>query len=65
MFDKLNLGDMGKLFEQVQEQAKEFQEKNESKTFTAKSGGGMIEVTINGKGEVINLEIDDSLMDDK
>lgn len=65
MFDKLNMGDMGKMFEQVQEQAKGMQEVNDSKVFTATSGGGMIEVSVNGKGEVINLDIDDSLMEDK
>ena len=65
MFDKLNMGDMGKMFEQIQEQAKNMQETNDSKVFTTKSGGGMVEISLNGKGEVINLNIDDSLMDDK
>lgn len=65
MFDKLNMGDMGKMFEQIQEQAKTMQEENDTKVFTAKSGGGMIEISVNGKGEVINLDLDDTLMDDK
>ena len=65
MFDKLNMGEMGKMFEQMQEQAKSMQDSNDSKVFTAKSGGGMIEISVNGKHEVINLDIDDSLMDDK
>ena len=65
MFDKLNMGDMGKMFEQVQEQAKAMQEQNDAKIFTTKSGGGMVEVSVNGKGEVVNLDIDDTLMDDK
>ena len=60
-----NLGDMSKMLEGMQENAKKLQEELESKTFSVKSGGGMVELTVNGKGEVIDLKIDDSLMDDK
>ena len=60
-----NLGDMGKLLEGMQENAAKLQEELESKTFSVKSGGGMIELTINGKGEVIDLSIDDELLSDK
>ena len=60
-----NLGDMSKMLESLQENAKKLQEEMESKTFSVKSGGGMVEVVMNGKGEVIDLLIDDSLMDDK
>ncbi len=63
MFDKL--GDIGKLFEEMQEKAKKLQEEQESKIFTAKSGGGMIKVSANGKGEIIDIDIDDSLLEDK
>ena len=65
MFEGLNLGDMGKMLEQVQAKAKEVQEQSKNIQFTAKSGGGMIELTANGLGEVIDLKIDDSLLDDK
>lgn len=65
MFDKLNLGDMGKMFEQMQESASKIQEESKSKVFTTRSGGGMIEASMNGNGEMIDLSIDDSLMDDK
>lgn len=60
-----NLGDMGKMLEGMQENAAKLQAELESKTFNVKSGGGMIELSVNGKGEVIDLTIDDSLMDDK
>ena len=63
MFD--NLGDMGKMFESLQENAKKLEAELESKTFSVKSGGGMVEVVINGKGEVVDITIDDSLMEDK
>ena len=56
---------MGKMLEQVQEKAKEVQEQSKNIQFTAKAGGGMIEITANGLGEVIDLSIDDSLLDDK
>jgi len=65
MFEGLNLGDMGKMLEQMQEKAKEVQEQSKNVEFTAKSGGGMIELTANGLGEVIDLQIDDSLLEDK
>jgi len=60
-----NLGDMGKMLEGMQENAKKLQEELESKTFSVKSGGGMIELTVNGKGEAIDLSIDPSLLEDK
>lgn len=60
-----NLGDMGKMLEGMQESAKKLQIELESKKFTVKSGGGMVELTINGKGEVTDINIDDSLLTDK
>jgi hypothetical protein len=65
MLDGLNLGDMGKMLEQMQDKAKEIQENSKNLQFTAKTGGGLVEITANGLGEVIDLEIDDSLLDDK
>lgn len=67
MFDgidlsKINLNDM---MSQVQDMANQAKEDNASKIFTAKAGGGMVEISINGNSEVIDLKIDDSLMDDK
>ncbi len=60
-----NLGDMGKMLEGMQENAAKLQEELEAKTFTVKSGGGLVEVSVNGKGEVIDLSIDDELLSDK
>ncbi len=65
MFDKINLNDLGKTFEEIQKKAKEIQEESENKIFIAKSGGGVVKVSVNGKGEVIDIEIDDSLLEDK
>jgi hypothetical protein len=60
-----NLGDMGKMLEGMQEQAQKLEAEMASKEFTVKTGGGMVKVTMNGKGEMVDLEIDDSLMEDK
>ena len=65
MFDKLNMGDMGKMLEEMQKNASKVQQESESRVFSAKSGGGLIQVSMNGKGEVIDLDIDDSLLEDK
>jgi len=60
-----DLGDMGKLLEGMQEQAQKMESELASKEFTVKTGGGMVAVTVSGKGEIIDLIIDDSLLDDK
>ena len=57
--------DLNKLMGQVQEMASKAKEEGASAIFTSKTGGGMIELAINGNSEVINLEIDDSLLEDK
>ena len=67
MFDgldlkNLNLGDM---LNQFQEIAKNAKDENASKLFTSKGGGGMVEISINGNSEVVDLKIDDSLLEDK
>jgi len=65
MFEGLDLGSMGKMMEQMQEKAKEMQEQAKNVQFTAKAGGGLVELTANGAGEVIDLNIDGSLLEDK
>ncbi len=65
MFEGLNMGDLGKMLEEAQKKAKELEEKAASVELTAKSGGGLVKVTANGKGEIVDIEIDDSLLDDK
>jgi DNA-binding YbaB/EbfC family protein len=62
MFD---MGNMSKMLEGMQENAAKLQTELESKTFSVKAGGGIIEVSMNGKGEVIDLIIDDIALTDK
>jgi len=57
--------DLNKLMGQVQEMATKAKEEGANQVFTSKTGGGMIELAINGNSEVINLEIDNSLLEDK
>jgi len=65
MFEGLDMSKMGQMLEQLQSKAKEMEEKSKSVTLTAKAGGGMIEVTANGTGEIVDITIDDSILDDK
>ena len=58
----LNLNDM---MNQFQDMANKSKEDNASRIFTAKAGGGMVEISINGNSEVIDLKLDDSLLEDK
>jgi hypothetical protein len=65
MFDNLDMGKLGNMISEVQKKAEEMQQSSASKIYEAKSGGGMVIVKANGKGEVIDMEIDDSLLEDK
>ena len=62
MFD---MGNMSKMLEGMQENAAKLQSDLESKTFGVKTGGGLVELSVNGKGEVIDLNVDNSLLSDK
>jgi DNA-binding YbaB/EbfC family protein len=53
--------DINAMMQQLQEGMKT----QSNKTYTASSGGGMVEVTVNGEFEVVDMNIDDSLLEDK
>ncbi|NPA73092.1 MAG: YbaB/EbfC family nucleoid-associated protein [Epsilonproteobacteria bacterium] len=65
MFENIDFSKMGEMLQKAQEEAKKMEENSKNKEFTAKSGGGLVKVTANGAGEIIDLEIDDSLLEDK
>jgi DNA-binding YbaB/EbfC family protein len=65
MFGNMDMSNLGDMVNQFQKQAEELKEQNENKVFTAKSGGGMVSVSINGNGDVVDLNIDDEMMEDK
>ncbi|WP_120945351.1 MULTISPECIES: YbaB/EbfC family nucleoid-associated protein [Helicobacter] len=61
----LDLGQLGGLLSQLQEQFKDIEAKQKATKFSAKSGGGLVQVSINGAGELLDIQIDDSLLEDK
>ena len=65
MFEGFDMSKMSEMMSEMQDKAKEVQEQSKNVQFTAKAGGGLIEVTVNGMGEVIDLNIDDEMLDDK
>lgn len=65
MFEGIDFSKMGSLVEEMQKKAKEIEAENDNKEFSVKSGGGMVEIKINGKGEILDLNIDDELFEDK
>ncbi|NNF76825.1 MAG: YbaB/EbfC family nucleoid-associated protein [Rhizobiales bacterium] len=62
------LGDIGKLMKQAQEMQSKMQDAQadlEQTLVEGKSGGGLVTVTLNGKGEMRGLEIDPSMFSEE
>ncbi|MFN0192637.1 MAG: YbaB/EbfC family nucleoid-associated protein [Aestuariivirga sp.] len=57
-----NIGDMLKQVQSMQARITEVQERLEKTTVTGQSGGGMVKITLSGKGIMKSVEIDPSLM---
>ena len=60
-----NLGQMMKQAQQMQAKMAELQEQLAAAEMTGVSGGGMVQVTMNGKGELRGVKIDPALVDPK
>ena len=58
-----NLGNLMKQAQQMQSKMAEMQEKLAALEVTGQSGGGMVVVTLGGKGDVRRVKIDKSLVD--
>ena len=58
-----NLGQMMKQAQAMQERMAEMQAGLERVEITGQSGGGMVQVTLSGKGDLKKLKIDPSLLD--
>jgi DNA-binding YbaB/EbfC family protein len=58
-----NLGQMMKQAQQLQSKMNELQEQLAKTEVTGASGGGMVQATLNGRGEVLKVKIDPSLVD--
>ena len=58
-----NLGQMMKQAQELQTRMNEMQVKLDQLEMTGAAGGGMVQVTVNGKREMKGLKIDKSLVD--
>ena len=58
-----NLGNMLKQAQQMQTKMAEMQAKMADLEIAGQSGGGMVKVTLNGKGDLRKLKIDPALVD--
>jgi nucleoid-associated protein EbfC len=57
-----NLADIMKQVQSMQSRMSDMQEKLEGLTVTGQSGGGMVKITMSGKGVLKGLDIDSSLL---
>ncbi len=65
MFEGFDMSKMSEMMAQMQDKVKEIEEQAKNIEFMAKAGGGLVEITANGAGEIVDLNIDDSLLEDK
>ena len=65
MFENFDLPKMGAMIDEAQKQSQKMQEEASNKQFRAKCGGGLVSVSMDGTGEVVDVSIDDSLLKDK
>jgi DNA-binding YbaB/EbfC family protein len=59
----MNQAAMMKQAQKLQQEMLRMQQEQETKTYTAKAGGGMVSATVNGKHEVVNIEINPEAVD--
>ena len=59
----MNQAAMMKQAQKMQQELLRMQQEQETKTYTATSGGGMVSATVNGKHEVVALEINPEAVD--
>ena len=59
----MNQAAMIKQAQKMQQEMLRMQEEMENKTYTAAAGGGMVKAAVNGKHEVVSLEINPEAVD--
>ena len=59
----MNQAAMMKQAQKMQQEMLRMQEEMEKKTYTASAGGGMVKAEVNGKNEVLSLEINPEAVD--
>jgi len=65
MLENMDFSKMGEMLQDMQKNAQKMQEEAKGKIYTAKSGGGLVSISIDGESEVTDITIDDSLLEDK
>ena len=58
-----NMNNLMKQAQRMQRQMEESQKELEVKEFTAKAGGGAVEVTVTGKKEVMKIKLSEEVVD--
>ena len=58
-----NMGNMMKQVQKMQKQMAKLQEELAARTLEVTSGGGMVRVEVNGKKELVDLEVDPAAVD--
>ncbi|GAA7000010.1 YbaB/EbfC family nucleoid-associated protein [Helicobacter pylori] len=61
----MDFSQLGGLLDGMKKEFSQLEERNKGTIHTSKSGGGMVSVSFNGVGELVDLQIDDSLLEDK
>ena len=59
----MNQAAMMKQAQKLQQEMLRMQQEQETKTFTATAGGGMVKATVNGKHEVVDIHINPEAVD--
>ena len=59
----MNQAAMMKQAQKMQQEMIRMQQEQEAKTFTAAAGGGMVKATVNGKHQLVGLEINPEAVD--
>lgn len=58
----MNIQKMMKQAQQMQQKMVEMQAQMEQREYLGKAGGGMVQITVNGKGTMLKASVDDSLL---
>ncbi len=58
-----NMNNLMKQAQRMQRQMEESQKEMETKEFSAKAGGGAVEVTVSGKKEVVKVKLSQEVVD--
>lgn len=60
-----DIGDIMKQAQQMQEKMADMQKQLAEREVTGESGAGLVKVTMNGRHDVLNINIDDSLLSEE